>query len=151
VFISFWFGPSGVKFFSRRGYSLDQPPERVKVLLFIRSQTGVAGPQKITRSAAQDLAPLQEEMSRLLDCDPRQEPLREQFEQIVRKWLSQVQRLGLRVSGLWEVGFDTGDGYLSWRYPELRLAYFRYYEESFSRRRPLGQVIEEDQPEWAHQ
>ena len=107
--------------------------------------------QKITRSSAQDLAPLQNEMSRLLDCDPRQQPLREQFEQIVRKWLSQVQRLGLRVSGLWEVGFDTGDGYLSWRHPELRLAYFRYYEESFSRRRPLEQVIEEDQPEWAYQ
>ena len=107
--------------------------------------------QKITRSAAQDLAPLQDEMSRLLDCDPRQEPLRGQFEQIVRKWLSQVQRLGLRVSGLWEVGFDTGDGYLSWRHPELRLAYFRHYEEIFSLRRPLGQVIEEDQPEWAHQ
>ena len=107
--------------------------------------------QKITRSAAQELAPLQDQMSSLLDCDPRQEPLRVHFEQIVRKWISQVQRLGLRVSGLWEVGFDMGDGYVCWRHPELRLAYFRYYEESFSLRRPLGQVIEEDQPEWAYQ
>ena len=107
--------------------------------------------RKITQASAQELSPCQEQMSNLLDCDPRQEPLREHFEQIVRKWISQVQRLGLRVSGLWEVGFDTGDGYLCWRYPELRLAYFRYYAESFSRRRPIAQVIEEQQPEWAHQ
>ena len=32
-----------------------------------------------------------------------------------------------------------------------KLAYFRHYEEIFSLRRPQGQVIEEDQPEWAYQ
>ena len=107
--------------------------------------------RKITQASAQELSPCQGQMSNLLDCDPRQESLREDFEQIVRKWISQVQRLGLRVSGLWEVEFDTGDGYFCWRHPELRLAYFRYYAESFSRRRPIAQVIEEQQPEWAHQ
>ena len=107
--------------------------------------------RKVTTAASGELAPYQDQMTTLLDCDPRQRPMKHEFEQIVRKWISQVQRLGLRVSGLWEVGFDTGDGYLCWRHPELRLAYFRYYEEDFSRRRPIAQVIEEDQPEWAHQ
>ena len=107
--------------------------------------------RKLTAASSEELAPYQDQMTAMLDCDPRQSPMKGEFEQIVRKWISQVQRLGLRVSGLWEVGFDTGDGYLCWRHPELRLAYFRYYEEDFSRRRPITQVIEEDQPEWAHQ
>jgi hypothetical protein len=107
--------------------------------------------KKLTLAASGELGPFQERMTSLLDCDPRQGPLQDQFERIVRKWISQVQRLGLPVTGLWEVGFDTGDGYLCWRHPELRLAYFRHYGEDFSLRRPLAQVIEEDQPEWAFQ
>lgn len=107
--------------------------------------------KKLTLAASDELGPFQERMTSLLDCDPRQGPLQDQFERIVRKWISQVQRLGLPVTGLWEVGFDTGDGYLCWRHPELRLAYFRHYGEDFSLRRPLAQVIEEDQPEWAFQ
>ncbi|HCK76059.1 MAG TPA: DUF2203 domain-containing protein [Gammaproteobacteria bacterium] len=107
--------------------------------------------RKVTAAATKELAPYQDHINALLDCDPRQNALKDEFEQIVRKWISQVQRLGLRVSGLWEVGFDTGDGYLCWRHPELRLAYFRYYQEDFSRRRPIAEVIEEGQPDWAHQ
>ena len=122
-----------------RQFSLSEATEMLPVL------------RKVTAAASRELIPYQDQMNVLLDCDPRQGPLKDEFEQIVRKWISQVQRLGVRVSGLWEVGFDTGDGYLCWRHPELRLAYFRNYQEDFSRRRPIAQVIEEDQPEWAHQ
>ena len=122
-----------------RQFSLSEATEMLPVL------------RKVTAAASKELNPYQDQMNVLLDCDPRQGPLKDEFEQIVRKWISQVQRLGVRVSGLWEVGFDTGDGYLCWRHPELRLAYFRNYQEDFSRRRPIAQVIEEDQPEWAHQ
>ncbi len=88
-------------------------------------------------------------MGQLLDCDPRLPEIESDFENTVRRWVAQVQRLGLKVSGLWEVGFDTGDGYLSWRHPEIRLAYFRFYGDDFQCRRPLNDVIEEYQPEWA--
>ena len=113
-----------------RQFSLSEATEMLPVL------------RKVTAAASKELIPYQDQMNVLLDCDPRQGPLKDEFEQIVRKWISQVQRLGVRVSGLWEVGFDTGDGYLCWRHPELRLAYFRNYEEDFSRRRPIAQVIE---------
>lgn len=105
--------------------------------------------QKLTASAAKELLPIQDRMGQLLDCDPRLPQIESGFEDIVRRWVAGVQRLGLKVSGLWEVGFDTGDGYLSWRHPEIRLAYFRLYGDDFQFRRPLSDVIEEQQPEWA--
>ena len=88
-------------------------------------------------------------MRRLLDCDPRLAPLEREFETIIRKWVERVQRLGVTVSGLWQIGFDTGEGYLCWRYPELRLAYFRGYGENLGSRRRLSEVIQEYQPDWA--
>lgn len=105
--------------------------------------------RKVTERAVRDLGPLQEKMSALLDCDPRLPSLESAFEDVVRKWVARTQRLGLRVSGLWEVGFDTGDGYLCWRHPEIRLAYFRDYGEDFQFRRSLERVIEEYEPDWA--
>ena len=105
--------------------------------------------RKLTTHCAVELTPIQHRMGQLLDCDPRLPEIESDFENTVRRWVAQVQRLGLKVSGLWEVGFDTGDGYLSWRHPEIRLAYFRFYGDDFQRRRPLNDVIEEYQPEWA--
>jgi len=105
--------------------------------------------RKLTAFASRELDPCQLMMRRLLDCDPRLAPLELEFETITRKWVERVQRLGVTVSGLWQVGFDTGEGYLCWRYPELRLAYFRGYGESLDARRRLSEVIQEYQPDWA--
>ena len=105
--------------------------------------------QKLTRTAVKELSPCQSRMNALLDCDPRLVALEKEFEVIVRKWVMQVRRLGIKVYGLWELGFDTGDGYLCWRHPEIRLAYFLEHGEDFQGRRPLKSVIEETQPEWA--
>ncbi len=107
--------------------------------------------QKLPRTAVPELAPCQSKTNGMLDCDPRLVALEKEFEVIVRKWVMQVRRLGIKVYGLWELGFDTGDGYLCWRYPEIRLAYFLEYGEDFQCRRPLKSVIEETQPEWAFQ
>ena len=105
--------------------------------------------RKLTAFASQELDPCQLRMRQLLDCDPRLAPLEREFETIIRKWVERVQRLGVTVSGLWQIGFDTGEGYLCWRYPELRLAYFRGYAESLHNRRRLSEVIQEYQPDWA--
>jgi hypothetical protein len=107
--------------------------------------------QKLTRTAVKELSPCQSRMNAMLDCDPRLVALEKEFEVIVRKWVMQVRRLGVKVYGLWELGFDTGEGYLCWRYPEIRLGYFLEYGEDFQCRRPLKLVIEETQPEWAFQ
>ena len=57
-----------------------------------------------------------------------------------------MARFGLVARGLWAVDFDTGDGYLSWRYPELRLAFFVDSEDSNLTRRSLSEVLAERLP-----
>ena len=36
------------------------------------------------------------------------------------------------------------------RYPELKLNHYHSYEEGFNGRRPLKEVVEELDPDWAH-
>jgi hypothetical protein len=105
--------------------------------------------RKLTAFASRELDPCQLRMRQLLNCDPRLVELELEFETIIRKWVERVQRLGVTVSGLWQIGFDTGEGHLCWRYPELRLAYFRGYGENLGSRRRLSEVIQEYQPDWA--
>jgi len=47
------------------------------------------------------------------------------------------------------VDFDTGDGFICWKYPELRLGYYHDYTSGFAARRPLEDVIDEMTPDWA--
>ena len=63
--------------------------------------------------------------------------------------MSKMERLGLVVKGLWLVDFDTGDGYLCWKYPELRINHYHEYNAGFAGRRELAEVIEELDPDWA--
>ena len=60
-----------------------------------------------------------------------------------------MARFGLVARGLWAVDFDTGDGYLSWAYPELRLAFFVDSEDPNLTRRSLLEVLAERLPNWA--
>ena len=107
--------------------------------------------QKLTRHAVSDFKPIQFRYQRLLDCDPRKEQLALDYENIVSSWAAHMKRLGLIVRGLWEVGFHTGDGYLSWCYPELRLAFFVELDDPTKKRRLLSEVLAEFLPSWAYQ
>ncbi|HCY12731.1 MAG TPA: DUF2203 domain-containing protein [Gammaproteobacteria bacterium] len=106
--------------------------------------------RKVTEVAHRNLAPCRERMRQMLNCDPRLAALECEFETAVRKWVARMLRLGVMVPGLWQVGFDTGEGYLCWRLPELRLAYFCGYADDFDARRPLAEVIDEWSPDWAN-
>jgi hypothetical protein len=63
--------------------------------------------------------------------------------------MAKMARLGLMVKGLWLVDFDTGDGYLCWKFPELKIGQYHGYHEGYTARRPLREVIEELDPDWA--
>jgi len=105
--------------------------------------------KKLTTLAITNLEPTQFRYLNLLDCDPRKRELGWEYEQLVRLWIEKMARLGLLVRGLWEVNFDTGEGYLSWRYPELHIAFFTDYCDPNMTRRHLAEVLYERQPCWA--
>ncbi|MDH3281689.1 MAG: DUF2203 domain-containing protein [Gammaproteobacteria bacterium] len=105
--------------------------------------------QRITAHAYRELEPVKKRLENMLATDPRIVAVEKEYETIVKRWVSKMERLGLVVKGLWLVDFDTGDGYLCWKYPELKLAYYHDYAEGFAGRRPLDAVIEEYDPDWA--
>ncbi len=86
----------------------------------------------------------------MIPANPRMQEVERQYEIIVKAWVGKMERLGLVVKGLWLVDFDTGDGYICWKFPELKLGHYHGYHEGFGGRRPLREIIEELDPDWAH-
>ena len=105
--------------------------------------------RQITQAAHVELEPVRRNLEGLLPSNPQMRAIERQYESIVKRWMAKMERLGLVVKGLWLVDFDTGDGYLCWRFPELRLAHYHPYDEGYASRRPLAEVIEELDPDWA--
>jgi len=105
--------------------------------------------RSITESAWQELEPIRQKLENMSPVNPRIHVAEREYEAIVKRWMAKMNRLGLVVKGLWLVDFDTGDGYLCWKFPELRLGHYHAYHEGFSHRRPLNDIIEELDPDWA--
>ena len=67
------------------------------------------------------------------DEQPPGAPERKQLDEAVRreivKWTRAMEALGVEVQGSWRVGFDNGEGYFCWRWPEQEIAYFRSYDD----------------------
>ncbi|HEY8548763.1 MAG TPA: DUF2203 domain-containing protein [Vicinamibacterales bacterium] len=106
--------------------------------------------RRITQSAYQELEPVRRALEAMVPTNPMIQDVERQYEMIVKRWVGKMERLGLVVKGLWLVDFDTGDGYLCWKFPELRIGYYHSYHEGYAGRVPLRQVVEEFDPDWAH-
>lgn len=105
--------------------------------------------RRITYGAYRELQPLRHMLSTLSPGSAGLYEAEEDYERVVKRWVAKMERLGVVVKGLWLVDFDTGDGYLCWRFPELKLGYYHGYCEDYATRRPLREVIEELDPDWA--
>jgi hypothetical protein len=106
--------------------------------------------RRITEAAYHELEPVRRKLEAMIPANPRMQQVERQYETIVKAWVGKMERLGLVVKGLWLVDFDTGDGYLCWKFPELKLGHYHGYHEGFGARRPLREIIEELDPDWAH-
>mgnify|MGYP003508003196 FL=1 len=105
--------------------------------------------RSITQATHAELEPGRLKLEAMVPTNPLIHEVEKQYEAIVRRWVAKMERLGLVIKGLWLVDFDTGDGYLCWKFPELKLGHYHTYQEGFSGRRPLREVIEEFDPDWA--
>jgi hypothetical protein len=106
--------------------------------------------RRITQATYQELEPVRRMLEAMVPTNPLIQDVERQYEIIVKRWVGKMERLGLVVKGLWLVDFDTGDGYLCWKFPELRIGYYHSYHEGYTGRIPLRQVVEELDPDWAH-
>ena len=105
--------------------------------------------RSITQASYAELDPVRQQLAAMIPSNPQIHAVEKLYETIVRRWVAKMERLGLVIKGLWLVDFDTGDGYLCWKFPELKLGHYHTYQEGFSGRRPLREVIEEFDPDWA--
>ena len=105
--------------------------------------------RSITQATYAELEPVRRQLAAMIPSNPQIHAVEKLYEAIVRRWVAKMERLGLVIKGLWLVDFDTGDGYLCWKFPELKLGHYHTYQEGFSGRRPLREVIEEFDPDWA--
>ncbi len=106
--------------------------------------------RRITEDAYHELEPVRCKLEAMIPTNPMMQEVERQYEVIVKAWVGKMERLGLVVKGLWLADFDTGDGYLCWKFPELKLGHYHGYHEGFAGRRVLREVIEELDPDWAH-
>ena len=126
------------------------PPGETQIFTLSEARAVLPWVQQITHNASEELQPVKDQLQRLLECDPRSELISRQYEEIVRRWIGKIERLGLVAKGLWWVSFDTGEGYLCWRYPEIRLDYFHDYDEPVECRRPIADLCLDYPPEWTN-
>ena len=104
---------------------------------------------KITTAAHKKLEPLRAQLQATMPVnDESSQAVEQAYRKVVQGWIDKLQRLGVTASDLWVVHFDTGDGHLCWRFPELRLANFHLYEDCDKGRRAVEEYIELFQPDW---
>ncbi|GMR05509.1 MAG: hypothetical protein BMS9Abin25_0084 [Gammaproteobacteria bacterium] len=104
---------------------------------------------KITTTAHKKLEPLRSQLQTSITAnDDSASTVESAYRKVVQDWIDKLQRLGVTASNLWVVHFDTGDGHLCWRFPELRLANFHLYEDCEKGRRSVKEYVELFQPDW---
>ena len=91
----------------------------------VRERTARAVEETEQLSAARDAAPME---------SAERAAIEERLQEVVGRWVREMDALGLEVKGLWLVDFDSGAGYYCWRWPEERLEFFHGYEEGFAGR-----------------
>lgn len=121
-----------------------------RVFTLVEAQALFPLVRRITQAAYQELEPVRRALEAMVPTNPLIQDVERQYEGVVKRWVGKMERLGLVVKGLWLVDFDTGDGYLCWKFPELRIGYYHSYHEGYAARVPLRQVVEEFDPDWAH-
>lgn len=124
-------------------------PEDARVFTLAEAEELFPLIRRITYASYRELEPLRRLLGTLPSGSASLYEAEEQYERVVKRWVAKMERLGVVVKGLWLVDFDTGDGYLCWRFPELKLGYYHGYREDYATRRPLRDVIEELDPDWA--
>ena len=105
--------------------------------------------KKITRAAHSKWLPLRDAVRNTLSCDPRLGDRQLAYAAIVQTWSDKVERLGPVVAGLWHVDFFTGDGFLCWKYPETRLAYYHTVSDGANVRQDIAAIVDTEAPDWA--
>lgn len=120
-----------------------------KIFSLAEAQTELAHVMRVTDDYVQQWKPLDDRLKRMLSNDPRRPDVERDYEIVVVAWKTKLETLGVIARDLWLVEFDTGEGYLVWKYPDIRLSSYREYGQRVVDRQTLSDYIEDNDPDWA--
>lgn len=80
--------------------------------------------RRITEQAALKASDLRERLRFVPVEEHLHERLSIRLDTTVKMWATKIAHLGCEPRGIWLVDFDTGDGWLSWRYGDDGLHHF---------------------------
>ncbi|MBN8554001.1 MAG: DUF2203 family protein [Deltaproteobacteria bacterium] len=91
--------------------------------------------RRLTQEAIQETDEILKKIPYVVKDTPPYKALCEEYDAAVVRWTEKIHRIGALAKGIWLVDFDTGDGYLCWKYPEKRVRYFHEYSGSYKTRK----------------
>ena len=105
--------------------------------------------RKITHETYSMLNPLRRKLKKMSIIDDMSPELEFEYKRGVEDWIEKMTRLGVKPVTLGVVNFDTGDGFLNWKYPEINLSHYHDYDSHYKERRSLEKVVSQQSPDWA--
>ena len=105
--------------------------------------------RKITHETYSTLDPIRRTLRTMSIIDDMSPELENDYKCGVEDWIEKMNRLGVKPVTLGMVNFDTGDGYLNWKYPETDLSHYHDYDSHYKERRSLEKVVQQQSPDWA--
>ena len=94
-----------------------------------------------TCAVVKNVEPLYEDLSRTPQGSPRWGQLKGRIDSAVQEWANEILALGALPKGIWNVDFDSGEGYFfCWSFDEDDLSHYHLYDDGFDGRKALTEV-----------
>ncbi len=71
----------------------------------------------------------------------RAQGIEKTINEIIEKWQSKLEKLGVVPKGLWLADFDNGAGYYCWKFPETKISFWHGYQDGFSGRKLIEDLF----------
>ena len=120
-----------------RYFNLEQARELLPVVRHITNKTYI------------QLKPFRQQLQSMTVYERLAPEMESQYKKHVTAWIEKMTRLGMKAVTLGVVDFDTGDGYLCWKYPEVDLYFFHDYHDDYAQRVSIERVIARRSHDWA--
>ncbi|MCZ6471977.1 MAG: DUF2203 family protein [SAR324 cluster bacterium] len=112
-----------------------------RIFTYEEARAMIGEVRECTEEANESLEALRERLNRLPPNSSRAGKLNEWVNNLINQWAEEIMAMGAQPKGLWNVDFDSGEGYyFCWTLNEPDLTHFHLYEEGFVGRKPLSEI-----------
>src|SRR3954447_18519278 len=107
-------------------------PEHGSIFSLAQAHALLPQVKHLTADAVRRAETLAGQLQGLAEDHPEHISLSASLRDAVADWAEEGRRLGLQGKGVWLVGFDNGEGYYCWSYPEPAITHYHGYDEVYA-------------------